>query len=272
MTMAAAQAGAWPGVNGPDDVLDRAAHFGGPAKRMYGHCGGGSSRRVRSNPDRPCGLLDPCASKGACTGLRGPLVQQCTGGYPVFRTRRLDRCLYDPHADRGEHRVELGGELGGELRIPVPDQELQADTVSGTHRSRRWRCWTSGCGGAAQPPPALAGAEFEDLTGAAFALVEHDVHVRVAVGRDPTFGGQASWCRPQDPSDLVHAGDELVEVRGLWVVSGDKADCHPAATTFRKPVPQCLADDRRSRYVRQRAPGPGPPHQTSLRVCSSVRT
>ena len=184
MTMAAAQAGAWPGVNGPDDVLDRAAHFGGPAKRMYGDCGGGSSRRVRSNPDRPCGLLDPCASKGACTGLRGPLVQQCTGGYPVFRTRRLDRCLYDPHADRGEHRVELGGELGGELRIPVPDQELQADTVSGTHRSRRWRCWTSGCGGAAQPPPALAGAEFEDLTGAAFALVEHDVHVRVADGSE----------------------------------------------------------------------------------------
>src|SRR5450759_139703 len=83
MTMAAAQAGAWPGVNGPDDVLDRAAHCGGPAKRMYGDCGGGSSRRVRSNPDRPCGLLDPCASKGACTGLRGPLVQQCTGGYPV---------------------------------------------------------------------------------------------------------------------------------------------------------------------------------------------
>ena|ERR1022692_3190978 len=87
MTMAAAQAGAWPGVNGPDDVLDRAAHFGGPAKRMYGDCGGGSSRRVRSNPDRPCGLLDPCASKGACTGLRGPLVQQCTGGYPVKSPR-----------------------------------------------------------------------------------------------------------------------------------------------------------------------------------------
>src|SRR5216684_3440684 len=54
---------------------------------MYGDCGGGSSRRLRSNPDRPCGLLDPCASKGACTGLRGPLVQQCTGGYPVESPR-----------------------------------------------------------------------------------------------------------------------------------------------------------------------------------------
>ena len=62
---------------------------------------------------------------------------------------------------------------------------------------------------------ALARAEFEDLAGAAFALVEHDVNVRVAdgserrceslvgfplgrrddsvaVGRDPAFGGQAS--------------------------------------------------------------------------------
>src|ERR1039457_4325351 len=56
---------------------------GGPVKGMYGDCGGGSSRRLGSNPDRPCGLLDPCASKGACTGLRGPLVEQCTGGYPV---------------------------------------------------------------------------------------------------------------------------------------------------------------------------------------------
>ena len=42
-------------------------------------------------------------------------------GYSI-RARRLDRYLYDPHADRGEHCVERRGEL----RIPVPDQELQA--------------------------------------------------------------------------------------------------------------------------------------------------
>src|SRR5712691_3727711 len=87
MTMAAAQAGARAEVNGPEDVLDRAAKAGGPAKGMYGDCGVGSSRRLGSNPDRPCGLLDPCASGGACTGLRGPLVQQCTGGYPVEKAQ-----------------------------------------------------------------------------------------------------------------------------------------------------------------------------------------
>ena len=41
-------------------------------------------------------------------------------GYSV-RARRLDRSLHDPHAHRREHRIEPGGEL----RIPVPDQELQ---------------------------------------------------------------------------------------------------------------------------------------------------
>ena len=38
------------------------------------------------------------------------------------RPRRLDRRLDDPHADRGEHRIESSGEL----RIPVTDQEFQA--------------------------------------------------------------------------------------------------------------------------------------------------
>jgi hypothetical protein len=38
---------------------------------------------------------------------------------------RPDRGPDDPHVDRGEHGIESGGELG----IPVPDQELQA--VSG---------------------------------------------------------------------------------------------------------------------------------------------
>jgi len=41
-------------------------------------------------------------------------------GYSV-RARRLDRCLDDPRAHRGEHRIEPGGEL----RVPVADQELQ---------------------------------------------------------------------------------------------------------------------------------------------------
>ena len=36
--------------------------------------------------------------------------------------RRPDRRLDDPHAGRGEHRVERRGELG----VPVPDQELEA--------------------------------------------------------------------------------------------------------------------------------------------------
>jgi hypothetical protein len=47
-------------------------------------------------------------------------------GDPPFRdsvrARRPHRRLDDPHADRGEHGVECGGELG----VPVPDQELQA--------------------------------------------------------------------------------------------------------------------------------------------------
>src|SRR5215470_17881783 len=47
-------------------------------------------------------------------------------GNPPFRdrvrTRRLNRCLDDPHANSGEHRVERRGELG----VPVPDQELEA--------------------------------------------------------------------------------------------------------------------------------------------------
>ena len=38
------------------------------------------------------------------------------------RPRRLDRGFHDPHADGREHRVEPGGEL----RIPVPDHELEA--------------------------------------------------------------------------------------------------------------------------------------------------
>ena len=38
------------------------------------------------------------------------------------RPRRLDRRLDDPHADRGEHRIEPNGEH----RIPVTDQEFQA--------------------------------------------------------------------------------------------------------------------------------------------------
>ena len=47
-------------------------------------------------------------------------------GDPAFgdsvRARRPDRGLNDPHADRGEQRVERRDELG----IPVTDQELQA--------------------------------------------------------------------------------------------------------------------------------------------------
>ena len=47
-------------------------------------------------------------------------------GDPPLRDRvrpgRLHRGLDDLQANRGEHRVERGGELG----IPVPDQELQA--------------------------------------------------------------------------------------------------------------------------------------------------
>jgi len=48
-------------------------------------------------------------------------------------TRRLDRSLDDPYADRGEHRIERRGEAG----IRVPDQELEAII----RRSRaRMRC------------------------------------------------------------------------------------------------------------------------------------
>ena len=82
---------------------------GGPVKGMYGDCGGGSSRRLGSNPDRPCGLLDPCASKGACTGLRGPLVQQCTGGYPV-------KCPRIP-VPSGGHRLGKAGRVN-QVKLP----------------------------------------------------------------------------------------------------------------------------------------------------------
>ena len=48
---------------------------------------------------------------------------------PAFRdrvrTRRLDRSLDDPRADRGGHRIERRSERG----IPVPDQELEAVSV-----------------------------------------------------------------------------------------------------------------------------------------------
>ncbi len=114
MTMAAAQAGARAEVNGPEDVLDRAAKAGGPAKGMYGDCGVGSSRRLGSNPDRPCGLLDPCASGGACTGLRGPLVQQCTGGYPVESPRAADPTM----AATGEGKDRHGATTRKLLLMP----------------------------------------------------------------------------------------------------------------------------------------------------------
>jgi hypothetical protein len=50
-------------------------------------------------------------------------------GNPPFgdrvRTRRLDGRLDDPHPGRGEYRVEGGGELG----VPVPDEEFEAVRV-----------------------------------------------------------------------------------------------------------------------------------------------
>jgi hypothetical protein len=46
-------------------------------------------------------------------------------GYSI-RARRLDRSLHDPPADRGGHCVERRGEL----RIPVPDQELRTVSVA----------------------------------------------------------------------------------------------------------------------------------------------
>jgi hypothetical protein len=58
-------------------------------------------------------------------------VQALAAGaaHPAFRdrvrTRRPDRASDDPHADRGEHRVERPGELG----VPVPDQELETVSV-----------------------------------------------------------------------------------------------------------------------------------------------
>ena len=51
-----------------------------------------------------------------------------TGNPPLrdrVRPRRLDRGLDDPHAGRGEDRIEGRGELG----IAVPEQELDAASV-----------------------------------------------------------------------------------------------------------------------------------------------
>ena len=57
------------------------------------------------------------------------LVQALAAGTadPAFgdsvRPRRLDRCLDDPHADRGEHRVEGGGELGIQVQPGTPGRQ-----------------------------------------------------------------------------------------------------------------------------------------------------
>jgi hypothetical protein len=64
------------------------------------------------------------------TGDQHPVQALAAGtADPAFGDRirpgRLDKCLDDPHADRGEYHVEGGGELG----IPVSDQELQAVNV-----------------------------------------------------------------------------------------------------------------------------------------------
>ena len=59
------------------------------------------------------------------------LVQALSAGaaHPALRDRvrprRPDGRLDDPHAGRGEHPVEHGGELG----VPVPDQEFEAVSV-----------------------------------------------------------------------------------------------------------------------------------------------
>jgi hypothetical protein len=59
------------------------------------------------------------------TGDQHPVQALTAGtGDPSFgyrvRARRLDRCLDDPCADGGEHRVERRSELG----VPVTDHEL----------------------------------------------------------------------------------------------------------------------------------------------------
>ena len=73
-----------------------------------------------------------------------PALRDCV------RPRRLDRRLDDPHADRGEHRIEPNGEL----RIPVTDQEFQAVEKRPTDRPESaWHrphtltpcSWMSGC-------------------------------------------------------------------------------------------------------------------------------
>ena len=64
-------------------------------------------------------------------------------GDPAFgnrvRTRRPDWRLDDPRADRGKHCVERRSEL----RIPVPDQELQAITGALESLSRFRACWVT---------------------------------------------------------------------------------------------------------------------------------
>ena len=86
-------------------------------------------RSLAQRPVRPVRIevLDVLAQDQAQVPLAGDQhpVQALTAcaGNPAFRdrvrTRRLHRRLDDPHADRGEDRVERRGELG----IPVADDE-----------------------------------------------------------------------------------------------------------------------------------------------------
>jgi hypothetical protein len=89
-------------------------------------------RILMQGPVRPVrivviGVLTQDQPQVPFTGNQHPVQALAAGtGDPAFRDRvrprRPDRSLDDPHADRIEDRVKRRGEL----RIPVPDQELQA--------------------------------------------------------------------------------------------------------------------------------------------------
>jgi len=117
-----------------DEAAEPVSPLNTHSGRFHGWMGAPGGRVLQQRPVRPMVvvMIDILAEdhpQVPYPGDQHPVQALAAGAAdPAFRysvrAGRLDGRLDDPHAGRGEDRVECGGELG----VSVPDQELQAVT------------------------------------------------------------------------------------------------------------------------------------------------